>query len=292
MTVSGAPMGVTGLHLVRGVDNDRTLRWVKDRRDGLPAAGVDLTGWSAVFRMGVTGVTGWVYSLACRTTDFGDILIRIPSTAFWSSQWDGRRSGVWRVDVASPDGREVRAAAGGHWLMSDHAGPGDDQIPDLVTLAVPDPVEELLVEVRDRHDQVTALHGSTEALHDDTVRQSQAYLASARQAAQLSLEAARAAREWVTAGQGVSLGVEPPAVRRDGHVWLVESRTARTPLYPGGSTWPGASTFLQRTGWLPDGRHVVTGVRRYDGTDPQGGDIWTRFVWDLDQINKQEDTDD
>lgn len=288
MAVSGAPMGVSGLHLVRGVDNNRTVRWLKDRRDGMPAAGVDLTGWGAVYRMGVAGGSGWVYSQACRTTDFGDILIRIPSSAFWGSEWDGRRSGVWRVDVTSPDGREVQAAAGGHWLMSDHAGPGDDQIPDLVTLAVPDPVEELLVEVRDRHDQVTALHGSTEALHDDTVRQSQAYLASARQAAQLSLEAARAAQEWVNSGQGVSLGVEPPGVRREGHVWLVESRTPRSPLYPGGSAWPGGSTWPQRAGWLPDGRHVVTGVRRHDGTDAQGKDIWTGFKLDLTEINKED----
>lgn len=291
MAVSSAPMGVTDLHLVRGVDNNRTLRWVKDRRDGQPPVGVDLTGWSAVYRMGVTGGSDWEYSQSCRLTSFGDILIRIPSGAFRGPEWDGRRSGVWRVDVISPDGQSIQAAAGGHWLMSDHAGPGDDQIPDRVTLGVPDPVEEILVEVGDRQAQVTALHASTETLHDDTVRQSQGYLASARQAAQVSLEAAKAAQEWVNAGQGISLGVEPPEVRRAGHVWLVESRTPRNPMFPGGSTWPGGSVFPQRIGWLPDGRHVVTGIRRHDGTDGQGKDIWTGFKLDLTAINK-EDTND
>lgn len=272
MAVSGSPMGVTGLHLVRCVDNDRTLRWVKDKRDGLPPSGVDLTGWDAVFRMGLSGGVRWVYETQCRTTGFGDIRIRIPATAFASQEWDGRRSGVWRVDVTSPDGTEVLAAAGGHWLMSDHAGPGDDQIPDLVTLGVPDPVEDLLLEVQGRHEQVEALHDDTQRVHDETVSAGGALMAQAQAAAERAAGEARKALAWVQAGQGVSLGPEPPSVARPGHVWLVEDRVARTPLYPSAVLHPDPGLVPQRSGWLPSGSHVVTGVSRLD----DGG--WTEFT--------------
>lgn len=91
-------------------------------------------------------------------------------------------------------------------------------------------------------------------------------------------EAAAEATSWVNAGAGVSIGAEEPAVKRNGHVWLVESSMLRTPLYPGSTVFPGLAVFPERVGSESDGSHVIVGIRRWDaGSDGSGG-VWTAFT--------------
>lgn len=91
-------------------------------------------------------------------------------------------------------------------------------------------------------------------------------------------DAAAEATAWVNAGAGVSIGPEEPDVKRNGHVWLVESSKLRDPLYPSASTWPGAATFPERVGSESDNSHVIVNIRRWDADGSPTGGQWTDFT--------------
>ena len=91
-------------------------------------------------------------------------------------------------------------------------------------------------------------------------------------------DAAAEATAWVNAGAGVSIGPEEPDVKRNGHVWLVESSKLRNPLYPSASTWPGAATFPERVGSESDDSHVIVRIRRWDADGSPTGGQWTDFT--------------
>ena len=88
----------------------------------------------------------------------------------------------------------------------------------------------------------------------------------AHQMAIAAQQAAHDAKTWMDAGAGITAQAEEPSVQRLGMLWLVESSKARTPTWPGAGTTPGNDVYPQRSGTEPDGRHLITAIRRWDGT--------------------------
>lgn len=149
----------------------------------------------------------------------------------------------------------------------------------------------LNLESEEGEDALKELHSGIDAMHDGTVAAGQAAgqaLLAASKAQEAAKTAETAASLALKAGQGISLGPEPPLAAKPGHVWLVESQLKRKPLYPGGAIWPGPATYPERPGRLADGCHKISAIRRYEGQDDHGQDQWTGFKLDLTEINKEE----
>lgn len=152
-----------------------------------------------------------------------------------------------------------------------------DQIPDKIVFGIPPEFERARDDTENLRDATQAIFDRTDERADEAERNTASNVLAAETAASRAEKAAGEASAWVNAGAGVSIGAEEPAVKRNGHVWLVESAQKRDPLYPASTLFAGSATFPQRDGMMSDGSHVISAIRRWDASGVDSG-AWTDFT--------------
>jgi hypothetical protein len=103
------------LLLLRGVTNRLAVTWQRDSGSGFQP--VDLTDYTCLFEMRLSGSDTVVYSRACDAHGVdGVAAVYIPPDVFRDSVWMTRPSGEWRLTAAKDGITELLGA--GHWHLS------------------------------------------------------------------------------------------------------------------------------------------------------------------------------
>ena len=157
-----------------------------------------------------------------------------------------------------------------------------DQIFDKHTSGMPDDLVLNRAQTEAFRDEAERIRDETNDIRDAATAKTSADVLEATALVKEAQQAAKEATSWVNAGAGVSIGAEEPAVKRNGHVWLVESSKARNPLWPGDETFAALDTWPEREGSEATGSHVITAIRRWDAGET--GE-WTDFTLANSLIN-------